>query len=519
MTELEYREFTIREKNDEERSVSGIAVPYNQSTNVGDYRESFEKGTFSDHEGSVPFFYGHDHRTGGLPIGKVAEVRETDEGLEVKAFFSQTSKGDEVYTLVRDGVLDKFSIGFKPVKSVKRDGVVVRTKGELKEVSIVPMPAYANAAVSEVRADNHNEKENDSTMSNDNVDAPEVAEIREAVSDLERKVSVLSNGVSATNASQYRSIAEIVKGFAERKADAEVEVRAWDGVSLADNDDATRPAWVNKALELIEPKRPFSNLFRKEALPATGMSYVYPYVSGVTGAAGVQVNEGDDLTMVQITSNTKTNSIVTIGVAASLSRQVIERSEVAMLETTLRHMYNEYAIATEKRVADAFKNAAGIQTAVLGGTTQVAHADADAFDWLEAVDDGNGLIDDNARGAKASVVVVSRDVFRSMVRVADSTGRPLFALNGDGVNTVGSLSVPGARGTISGLPVVVIPTLDAGSLFVVSGDALTVREDPFKSLQDENIINLTKDFSVYGYHSVDLSNALAIVRIDTDGVA
>lgn len=510
MSELQFREFLVREVDEERRSVRGIAVPYGEEANIGGMRERFERGAFADHEGSVPFFYGHDHRNGGLPIGKV-EARDSEDGLEVEAVFSDTPKANEVYTLAKDGVLNKFSVGFQPVKNRKDNGVVVRTAARLHEVSIVPMPAYANAAVSEIRdADNHNEKENE-IMSNDNT-APEVAEIREAVSDLERKVATLGNAQNnAASQSQFRSLGEVVKGLAAGKGEeVAMELRAWDGVSLADNDDATRPAYVAKALQLIEPKRPFHNLFRKEALPATGMAYQYPYVTGVTGTAGVQVNEGDDLKMVQITTGLRAASVETLGVAASLSRQVIERSEVAMLETTLRHMYNEYAVLTEGRVAAAFLGATGVQTATVADI-------ADAFAWEEAVDDAAQLIDDNARGLAGEVVVVSRDVFRKVRRLADSTGRPLFAVNGDGSNTVGTLGR--TSGNLGGLPVVVIPSLPANSMYVLSTEALVIREDPFKSLQDENIINLTKDFSVYGYQSIDLANNLAIVKVDTDGVA
>jgi hypothetical protein len=100
-----------------------------------------------------------------------------------------------------------------------------------------------------------------------------------------------------------------------------------------------------------------------------------------------------------------------------------------------------------------------------------------------------------------------------MSTIVDTTGRPLFDVNGDGANTVGNVSVVRVAGSVAGFPVVVIPTLAANSMYVVSSDALIVREDAVKSLQDENIRNLTKEFSIYGYMAVEVANPIAIVKV------
>ena len=56
-------------------------------------------------------------------------------------------------TLIRDGVLDSFSVGFVPIESQKdRDGITHRRKVRLLETSIVSWPAYQNAKMTKSAA-------------------------------------------------------------------------------------------------------------------------------------------------------------------------------------------------------------------------------------------------------------------------------------------------------------------------------------------------------------------------------
>lgn len=501
---LEIREFEIREVNKEERTITGIAVPYGQTVNVGGYKESFERGAFED-DADATLFYGHDHRNGGLPIGKLVTGRNTEAGYEVTARLSETPKGNEVYQLLKDGVLNKFSVGFEPIKSQTRDGVVVRTKALLREVSVVPMPAYAGAVIAEVR-DTTNNKENE-IMSNDTHDS-EVVELREAVNDLERKFAVLGENASAKNeGGNYRHAGEMLKALAANDESARMEVRAFTGATTADS--IATPAWVSERLRLQVEGRDTLNLFRKGGLPSTGNSVEYPVVTGATGTVGVQATEGADLPYMEVTLGTATAPVKTYGGYTSLSRQAIERSDVAFLETTLEFMARQYAKATNTAVRTAFVGATGTNTGTLATTT------AKGSDWISLFVNSAALIDDNSKGSQAEFALLSRDVYLKLVALNDTSNRPVFDINGDGSNTVGNLSVGSFKGSLAGIPLVVDNGLAANSLFIASGDAVKVFESagaPFR-LQDENIINLTKDFSLYGYMAVAVQNPLAVVKV------
>jgi hypothetical protein len=141
------------------RTVHGILVPYGQVARVSDggpaYDEEFAPGAFArdlaaraGNYGGVKFLYQHNRTE---PIGRAIDLREDGAGLYGSFKISDTVRGNEALELLRDGVLDSFSIGFKPLQEDYRGGVTVRTKAALRETSLVTFPAYAGALVAGVR--------------------------------------------------------------------------------------------------------------------------------------------------------------------------------------------------------------------------------------------------------------------------------------------------------------------------------------------------------------------------------
>ena len=509
MTNIEIRTVDVRSINEETRTIRGIAVPYGQDTEIGGYTERFEKGAFED-TGDVKLFWSHRE-----PIGKVIAVRDTDEGYEVEARISETNLGSEAYTLLKDGVVDKFSVGFEPIEHRMDEGVVVRTKARLREVSIVPFPAYAGASISEIRAaveedsevrmTSANKEKEDMDMSNENRET-EVADLRGAVEDLGRQIEILKAGAGdEVSGSQFRSGGDFLKALSRGDDTAKMEIRDFATSTEADN---VRPTWMNEALKLVQENRPLINTFSKGVLPATGNSIEYPFVKTTTGTVGQQVNEGDDLSYMEVAVDTATAPVRTYGGYSSLSRQAIERSDVAYLDAVLRYQAQQYAKATEAAVAATLSGATGTNTVEMAnGSTGSAAA------WLEAVSDAAYAIENNSLGLRADVLLVDRDTFKQIVLIEDNAGRPVFALNGDGRNTFGNANVLGQSAVVGGMQVVVVPGV-VGSV-MVSKEALRTLESsgaPVR-LADENIINLTKDFSLYGYLATYVKDAKGITKI------
>jgi HK97 family phage prohead protease len=80
------------------------------------------------------------------------ELREDENGLYMEATISPTSWGRDYYQLIKDGILNNMSFGFRAVKDSWRNlgSHFERTVNELElfEVSVVRDPAYASSSIS-----------------------------------------------------------------------------------------------------------------------------------------------------------------------------------------------------------------------------------------------------------------------------------------------------------------------------------------------------------------------------------
>lgn len=140
------------------RTVAGLVVPFGRTAMVSDggprYEEGFEFGAFAktirERGDKVKLLSQHNARTN--PLGRATLLREEAAGLYGEFHVSKTAAGDEAIELLRDGAIDSFSVGFAPIKHVKRGRVTWRTEVAMREASLVTFPAYEDARVAAVRA-------------------------------------------------------------------------------------------------------------------------------------------------------------------------------------------------------------------------------------------------------------------------------------------------------------------------------------------------------------------------------
>ena len=146
--ELEVR---AASKGGDGRTIEGIAVPYGVAQRIDStLTEQFARGAFAHQVNAAHRVrLGREHPLmGGTVIGKAVELREDAAGLWGAFRVSETEAGDETLTLVRDGVLDELSVGFRARQDRRlKDGTIERVKADLIEVSVVFMGAYGREAV------------------------------------------------------------------------------------------------------------------------------------------------------------------------------------------------------------------------------------------------------------------------------------------------------------------------------------------------------------------------------------
>ncbi|MCC0809056.1 HK97 family phage prohead protease [Methylobacterium sp. W2] len=136
------------------RTIKGYASVFGD---VDSYGDTIVKGAYSAtikaNKTGLPMLW--QHNTDNL-IGRWTSLKEDDKGLIVEGRLTPGhSMAEDVYASLKNGDVDGMSIGFSiPAggASERGDGVRVLKKIDLREVSVVVMPADRNALISAVKA-------------------------------------------------------------------------------------------------------------------------------------------------------------------------------------------------------------------------------------------------------------------------------------------------------------------------------------------------------------------------------
>lgn len=488
------------------REFTAIGVPYGPIYDMGwGYRERFERGAID--AADAVLVYQHAE-----PIGTITGTRDTDEGLEVTARISHTQRGDEVYTLIRDGVLKSMSIGFELIDAREDtvDGQTVNTitSARAVEFSVVLNPAYKDAKITNVREATPTPK-GTPLMSNPTpeVTAQDLTEIRAHLADLDRRTA-LADAPAPAPSPDKRTAGEYIKAIAsgdERAIETmnQIMTRAYQGGVLGDDALSATPTFMRDLTQIITDANPLSRHFATGALPMEGMTMEYTELKENTVTVGKQVKEGDELATGKVSTKVKTATIETFGGGASLSFQEIQRARANMLDLTVRAM----TVAAAKDAATNFHTA--WETQVKDATNAITISkDLASLNYADIV---AMLLDVNAAyqelGSSISGLIVDRATFLKLATLENSSGTPYMAVSGHGTGTIGTLTSDVLAGTLGN--VAVIPDLKAtsnrgekvaGAFF--NADAIRVHSSNLAHLQDDKILNLTRDLSVYYYSAI-----------------
>lgn len=506
------------------REVEGIGVPYGEVVELWPgLRESFAPGSV-DADGAL-LFWRHIE-----PIGRVLEQEHRDNGWWHRSRVSETLSGEEALTLARDGVVRSFSVGFEPKEWTETrddDGgiTITHTKVKVREVSLVPIPAYENAQLAEVRQ--RNERTTEAMPPETMTTEEALTDVRAQLGEYGRKLELLAAGGASSSGAQHPALA--FRTFGEYvKAAAAGDERALELHKLATRaittPDVAVPmdSWVGNLAELMAARQPIARSFiLRDDLPAEGMGVEYWQLGDDTTAVAEQALEGDDLAYGELGLTADRAPVRTFGGWSQISRQAIERTPVAMLDTVFSALALKYARAIELAVRAVFTAS---HTAALAGTANrvtmtAPYGTADAGAWLDLVLDLAELMDD--RGRELTGIKVSRDVFRALADVP-ATDRLLVVRNAPaGTNGGGTLDVSVPEADLYGISIELVPGWTGANAAAYDRMAIRTQEAPGAPLrlQDDNVVNLTRAFSVYGYAATYLQVPGGLVAVNTAGPA
>lgn len=514
----------LRDTNDtgDGMTLEGVAVPFNQRYALfSDYAEVIDPDCDFGTRKTVKVSREH-----GDLIGKLTDMRSEADGLHVVAKLADTESGREAAELVREGVYDGFSIGFRPVENRvidSDDGVteVHRRKVDLFEVAVTGIPAYPAAEITSQRSQTtttNNESEAPS-MGNDN-EQRDVNERLEAFGEELRGIkATVAAGIQTTPPAElggeFRTAGDYLKALSdERNADhaAAIDLMRQTRDQIVTGDTGNTVAWIANDLRLIEQRRKVTNILTRDTLPATGMSMEYNVVSEDTTAAAKQTTEGTALTFGKVKFGTKTADINTYGGYTTLSRQTIERSTTPMLNTALKALNNAYAKSTENAVRtylyDLIKSQRDATQNPNNITAPAALNAMTPDQWAGLILDAAEVMDD--RNAAMTRLGVSKDVALALIKLKDS-GNRFMDISGKGGDTIGAFDLTGVVGDLMRVPVYLLPKAPTGTAAFIDPAAVTVWESGGPTqLSNTDPVNIVDNYSVYGY--------MAVAATFTDGL-
>lgn len=511
---------TRSESGKDGRTIEGVAVPYGDVIDTWDGKETFDRECEFDGIESAKLCYQHDQL-----IGSIVSAESRDDGLHITARIADTSTGRDVLALLDEGAIDSMSVGFVPIESTKgKDGVTHRTKVRLLETSLVSWPAYQAAKVTGRRDLESTETKEGNTMTDDTTArldqlASRQDEQAELLRSIETSLTSTRQARHESPLAAYRSQGDLLKALvsddqgkaeAARAAYADLLKRDYTGSTTADVDP--QPTWIADRIRLLEQKRRIAGLLTHEALPAEGMTMSYLVLETDTTTVARQAKEGDYLPYGKITFGDESATIDTYGGYGDLTRQRIDRMPATGVSYYMRALTGAYAKATE----------AAARTALYGAIAAVADADkltvaktADAMspnDWIDLIIDAAARFDD--ANATLDYIGVSPDVFKAIAHLTDQGDR-FLDVSGQGAATLGTLDPAAISGRLLRQDVRMLDGAPAGTAVFMDKTAVTMWESggaPFQ-LQADNIINLTRQFSVYGYAAFGTTFKQGIVPV------
>jgi hypothetical protein len=518
---------TVQAKKGEdgERRIDAIAVPYNVFATVSGGQEVMFKPGSLPVEGKAPrvFMY-HDSTK---PVGIVAERVDTDEAMLASMRISRTALGDEALVLAADGVMD-VSVGVNPIEFTEdKQGRIIVTKAEWMELSLVPIPAFAGATITEVAAQavtDPDEPTNPEVPEEEPIveATPAQAEVVEAAAiptpalpaQPKRKFDLPTPGeylaAMHVGGETFKNVAAAARDYMVSKQSA-FEAAAGD-VLTTDTPGLLPVPVLGPVFQDLNYIRPVVAAVGARAMPDAGNSKTFIRPTWTTHTSvGAQSPElsGVSATTPVIASNVISKT--TVAGQVTLSVQDVDFTSPAAMEIILRDLAGQYLLKTDDIAADAI---------VSGGA-------ASGATWTVTANDPSTLISSIYTAAYNILlatnflpdhIFVAPGVWQALGAQLDADKRPVFPYVGAaglmGVNGMGAANVTVAN-TFNpfGLNLVADRNFAAGTMVVARGAAIEFYEQVRGLMSVEVPGTLGRTFSYYGYVAAFIADDTQVQKI------
>jgi HK97 family phage prohead protease len=491
------------------RTISGVAAPYGISATVSDGTSvQFAPGSLPVDGKAPKLFMYHDS---SQPVGLVTSRTETPEGMMFSAKIADTVAGNEALQLAKEGVLDNVSVGVDVLTSTRaEDGTIIITSAVWRELSLVPIPAFSGATITDVAASadmtpdeiSITEPQVEETIMSEHIEAaaPEAAPTAPTIfASAKRPARLPSAGEwMAAYHQGGETFAKVNQSVTDWKIENQSTYEAAAGDVATTNTPGLLPVPVAGTLvQNINFVRPVVNRLGARAYPDSGAqkTFVRPTITTHTSAAA-QAAEFDAVSATTMVIASNTISKTTVAGQVSLSVQDISFTSPAAMQLILNDLMGVLMYKTDDIAADALLTAA-----TSSGVWDLTAVDLMKSIYDAAVDVSNGT------NFFPDTLFVSPDVWGQLGQVVDSSNRPLFPYVGapglQGQNALGGGNATTWTGSNPlGLEIVVDSNFAAKTMIITNASkAFEYYESGTTLMSVEQPATLSRLFSAHSYVS------------------
>ena len=513
----------IEAADGERRIVSGQIVPFGSVGNTSIGKVIFEAGSIQIPAPSKIKLLAQ-HNTND-PIGRAQSFRETAQGIDGVFKLSAASKAQDYLVMAAEGLIDGLSVGVEVLASRERkDGTVIVTAALLKEVSLVESPAFAEAKVLEVIAqeteevsapveetvadENPNTTESEAAVSEDTT--PATTEAAAAPAAEASRPTIKASAAYGDGTTRVRHGITSMGRYTEHKVKAALgdeQSKQWiaaseDRVTAAADSFSTNPAfspieYMSNFVSNTNFGRPAIDAVSKAALPASGMTINIPtLVTSAGGGSGTAPTVASTAESAAPSDTGMVSAYTSVSVNKYAGQQTIS---LELMERSDPIFFDQLAIQLERAYLQA-TDAALIAILTAQGT-QAATAAASSAGLISYVSTESPAA---YKGSSyfAQNLVANTDWWSALLGYTDTTGRPIYNaynyMNNAGESKPGSI-----KGTVLGLDLYVDKNVTAGlvdeSAFIIAPETVLWMESP-EAFFSVNVVNsMSVQTAIYGY--------------------
>ena len=482
---------------DAPRTITGIAVPWDTVATVsGGEKVMFKRGAFDLNAKPARLLENHD----GRPIGIVNELIDLDNGLGFTASFARSKAADDVVELIQMSAYDSVSVGAVPKKfKYDKNGVMIVSSADLQELSIVSVPAFADAVIEQIAASEHDPEEVEEEVTEPQPDTS----LQEETMSQETQVEASAPDVIPTSpifasarrefklpsASEY--IASFVRGGHDWAQMNENIRAAAPDITTPDIPGVIPTPIVQPIFNSFVGSRPLVDATSVRQMPQGGSIFIRPVVNVHSSIGTATQNTTITASAFQVDDVQITKTIQ--GGYVEISEASLDWSQPEVLAALLDDMARVYADRTDLLACSE------LQTGTTNSNNFANASIADPAYWVEWMYTAAADILTGSNGNLPSILAVSPNVWKLMGSLSDTADRPLFPQVGP-MNAFGSLNAASTMGAFAfGLRVVVDRNLTSAGMTILDPRALENWENAKGAISVEMPSQLSRQIAFRGY--------------------